>query len=111
MENDSAAIDINLSSKPCNGNIARAPTVLRAATIGVVQAGHPGVNAANVLPNAEAPLPLMDISLEPLILKINKATLIPASVAVRYVNPKDAAIYAGPSVSATTESGTRESVR
>jgi hypothetical protein len=111
MENSKAAIEINLSSKPCRGNIAIPPIVLRIAIRGVVQAGQPGVKAANVLPKAVEPLPLMAINLEPLILKINSATLIPANVAVTNVSAKEIIIYDTPIISTAEKIGTIESVR
>ncbi len=112
MENTKAAMDIILSSKPCRGNNARPPTVLRIATRGVVQAGHPGVKAANALPNAVEPLlPLMAINLELFILKIRSDTLIPAKITVANVKAKDAVRYNGPIILTATETGTIESVR
>lgn len=111
MENNKAVIEINLSSKPCRGNIAIPPIVLRIAIRGVVQAGQPGVKAANVLPKAVEPLPLMAINLEPLILKINSATLIPANVAVTNVSAKEITMYDVPIISTAEKTGTIESVR
>jgi hypothetical protein len=112
MENSKAVIEINFSSKPCRGNIAIPPIVLRIASRSVVQAGQPGVKAANVLPKAvELLLPLMAINLEPLILKINSAMLIPANIAVTNVSAKENTIYDVPIISTTEYTGTIESVR
>lgn len=69
VENIKAATEINFSSNPCNGKIARPPTAANTTANGVVHAGHPGVNAANAVPaTVEPPDFLMLIPPAPLIL-------------------------------------------
>jgi len=88
------------------------PIALRTATRGVAQAGHPGVKAIRVLPNAvEEPVPFIAINLETLILDTNREMLIPARAAETNVNATETAKYNGPCVSITPETGMIENVR
>ena len=50
IENVNAPIEMNFSSIPWRGNIARPPTTPKTAVSDVVHAGHPGVNPANTPP-------------------------------------------------------------
>ena len=60
IENVNAPIEMNFSSIPWRGNIARPPTTPKTAVSDVVHAGHPGVNAVSVPPkNADTPLLLI----------------------------------------------------
>ena len=74
-----------------------------------MQAGQPGVNTVNVLPNAEEPEDFFKLNdIEFFILKIAKETFTPAKMATTNVKLKDATRYAGPIVSVARERGTRE---
>ena len=59
IENDSAAIEMNFSSKPWSGKIANPPTIPKIADSDVVHAGHPGVNAVRAPPNIADDPPLL----------------------------------------------------
>ena len=96
IENDSAAIDMNFSSNPCNGNIANPPIIPSNAEREVVHAGQPGVNAVNAPPKiADVPLFLILFALCVLMLYTTNAILIPARIATIIVKPIDAVMYCG----------------
>ena len=96
IENDSAAIDMNFNSNPCNGNIANPPIIPSNAESEVVHAGHPGVNAVNAPPKiAEVPLFLILFARCILMLYATSAILIPARIATIMVKPIDAVMYCG----------------
>ena len=93
MENDNAAIDTNLSSKPWSGKIANPPTIPKIAVSDVVHAGHPGVNAARAPPKIADDPPFCKFILCVFMLYATSAILIPPRIATTHVNPIEAAMY------------------
>ena len=95
IENDSAAIEINLSSNPWSGKIVNPPTIPKTAVSDVVHAGHPGVNAARAPPNIADELLFCKFILCAFMLYATSAMLIPPRTATTTVNPIEAAMYWG----------------
>ena len=95
IENDNAAIDTNLSSKPWSGKIANPPTIPKTAVSDVVHAGHPGVNAARAPPNIADDPPFCKFILCVFMLYTTSAMLIPPRTATTNVNPIEAVMYSG----------------
>ena len=95
IENDSAAMDTNLSSKPWRGKIASPPTIPKTAVSDVVHAGHPGVNAARAPPKIADELLFCKFILCIFMLYTTSAMLIPPRTATTNVNPIEPARYSG----------------
>ena len=81
---------MNFNSNPCIGNNDNPPTAPKITARGAVQAGHPGVNAANAPPNTAEEFDLTEFIIFILfILNAIMAKLIPAKTEIVMVNPTE----------------------
>ena len=82
---------MNFNSNPCIGNNDNPPTAPKITARGAVQAGHPGVNAANAPPKTAEEFDFTEfIIFIRFILNAIIAKLIPAKAEIVMVNPTDA---------------------
>ena len=87
---------MNFNSSPCIGNNERPPIAPKMTANGAVQAGHPGVNAANAPPNTADEFDLTEfIILILCILYAIIAKLIPANAEITTVKTTDDIMYDG----------------
>ena len=87
---------MNFNSSPCIGNNERPPIAPKMTANGAVQAGHPGVNAANAPPNTADEFDLTEfIILILCILYAIIAKLIPANAEITAVKMIDVIMYEG----------------
>ncbi len=83
--------EMNFSSNPPIGNNDNPPTAPKTTTSGAVQAGHPGVNAANTPPNTAEEFTFPEFIIFILfILNAIIAKLMPANAEIIIVSPIDA---------------------
>jgi len=82
--------EMNFNSNPCIGNSDNPPTAPKITASGAVQAGHPGVNAANAPPNTAEEFDLTEFIIFILfIFNAIIAKFIPANAEIVIVNPTD----------------------
>jgi len=96
MEKTNTPTEINFNSNPCIGNNDNPPTAPKITAKGAVQAGHPGVNAANAPPRTAEEFVFTEFIIFILfILNAIMAKLIPANAEITIVNPTDVIMYEG----------------
>ena len=87
---------MNFNSNPCIGNNERPPMAPKITASGAVQAGHPGVNAANAPPKNADEFDFREfIILILCILYAIIAKLIPANAEITTVKTTDDIMYDG----------------
>ena len=95
---------MNFSSNPCIGNSERPPMAPKITANGAVQAGHPGVNAANAPPNTADEFDFAEFIIFILcILYAIIAKLIPASAEITTVKIIDDIMYEGENSTAVSK--------
>jgi len=95
---------MNFNSSPCIGNNDNPPTAPKITARGAVQAGHPGVKAANTPPNTAEEFVFTEfIILILFILNAIIAKLIPPKDEITIVSPIDVAMYDGDISTATSK--------
>ena len=94
IEKTKTPIEINFNSSPCIGNKDNPPIAPRITASGAVQAGHPGVNAANAPPIKVDEFDFTEFIIFILfILNAINAKLIPANDEIAIVRPIEVMIY------------------
>jgi len=90
IEKTKTPTEMNFNSSPCIGNNDSPPIAPKITAKGAVQAGHPGVNAANAPPKTAEEFDLTEfIIFIRFILKAIIAKLIPAKEDITTVRPTD----------------------
>ena len=96
MEKTNTPTEINFNSNPCIGNNDNPPTAPKITAKGAVQAGHPGVKAANAPPRTAEEFDFTEFIIFILfILNAIIAKLIPANAEIIIVKPTDVMMYEG----------------
>ena len=104
IENTNTPTEMNFNSNPCIGNSDNPPIAPKITANGAVQAGQPGVNAANAPPRTADEFDLTEfIILILFILNAIIAKLIPANADMTTVNAIDVAMYVGDISTATSK--------
>jgi len=87
---------MNFNSNPCIGNNDNPPIAPKITASGAVQAGHPGVKAANAPPRTAEEFDFTEFIIFILfILNAIIAKLIPANAEIIIVKPTDVMMYEG----------------